>query len=85
MTMSELYEHTFKRLADIKKMGYNVEYIWEHEFDAKMKKDKEYKKVIESLYPYSDPIDPREALSGGRCNAIKIAYDVEDNSNKEIK
>ena len=39
-----------------------------------MKKDKEYKKVIESLYPYCDPIDPREALSGGRCNAIKIAY-----------
>ena len=50
-----------------------------------MKQDKEYKKVIESLYPYHDPIDPREALSGGRCNAIKIAYDVKENSNKEIK
>ena len=85
MTMSEMYERTLKRLEDIKKMGYNVECIWEHKFDAKMKKDKEYKKVIKSLYPYCDPIDPREALSGGRCNAIKIAYDVEENSNKEIK
>ena len=37
-------------------MGYNVKYIWEHDFDAKMKKDKEYKKVIESLYPHCDPI-----------------------------
>ena len=85
MTMSELYERTFKRLSDIIKMGYNVEFMWEHDFDAKMKKDKEYKKVIESLYPHCDPIDPREALSGGRCNTIKIAYDVKENSNKEIK
>ena len=85
MIMSELYEGTFKSLSDIIKMGYNVEFMWEHDFDAKMKKDKEYKKVIESLYPYHDPIDPREALSGGRCNAIKIAYDVKENSNKEIK
>ena len=38
--MSELYERTFKRLGDIKKMGYNVEFILEHEFDAKMKKIK---------------------------------------------
>ena len=54
--MSELYERTFKRLSDIKKMGYNVEFIWEHEFDAKMKKDKEYKKVIENLYPFCVPL-----------------------------
>ena len=73
MTISELYERTFKRFGEIIKMGYNVEYIWEHEFGAKMKKDKEYKNVIESLYLYCNPIDPREALSGGRCNAIKIA------------
>ena len=66
-------------------MDYYVEFIWEHEFDAKMKKDKEYKKVIESLYPHCDPIDPRETLSGERCNAIKIAYNVKKNSNKEIK
>ena len=84
MTMSEMYERTFNCLAEIKKKGYNVEYIWEHEFDAKIKNDKEYKKVIESLHPY-DPIDPREAISGGRCNAINIAYDVTKNSNKEIK
>ena len=64
MTMSELHECTIKRLEDIRNMGYNVEVIWEHDFDDKMKKDKEYKKVIESLYPHCDPIDPREALSG---------------------
>ena len=63
MTMSEMYERTFNRIAEIKKKkGYNVEYIWEHEFDAKIKKDKEYKKCIESLHPYYDPIDPREAI-----------------------
>ena len=48
MTMSELYERTFKRLGEIIKMGYNVEFMWEHDFDAKMKKDKEYNKVIET-------------------------------------
>ena len=83
--MFELYECTFERLGEIRKMGNNVEYIWEHEFDAKMRKDKEYKKVIESLYPYCNPIDPREALSRRRCNAINIAYDVKKNSNEEIK
>ena len=71
--MSELYERTFKRLAEIEKMGYNVEYIWEHGFEAKMRKDKEYKKVIENRYPYCDSIDSMEALSGGRCNAIKMS------------
>ena len=50
-----------------------------------MRKDKEYKKGYRSLYPYCDPIDPRETLYGGRCNAIKIACDVKENSNKEIK
>ena len=84
-SMSELHECTIKRSEDIRKMGYNVDFIWEHDFDDKMKKDKEYKKVIESLYPHCDPIDPREPLSGGRCNAIKIMYDVNENSNKEIK
>ena len=41
--------------------------------------------MIESLYPHCDPIDPREPLSGGRCNALKIMYDVKENSDKEIK
>ena len=30
-SMSELHEHTLQRLEDIRKMGYNVEYIWEHD------------------------------------------------------
>ena len=38
--------------------------------------------ILGRLY---DPIDPREAISRGRCNAINIAFDVTKNSNKEIK
>jgi hypothetical protein len=59
--------------------------MWEHEFDLKMKNDKEYKEMIKQFYPYSDPIDPREGLYGGRCNSVKISHDVDETSDTEIK
>ena len=34
------------------KMGYNIKFIWEHDFDAKMKKDKRVQKSYrKSLSP----------------------------------
>ena len=84
-TMGDLYQKTMKRLEDLRQKGFNVEFIWEHEFDARVKNDKEYKSKIDKLFPYCDPIDPREALFGGRCNAVKIAHDIDESEDKEIK
>ena len=83
-TMQSLFEKTMNRIAYIKQKGYNVHVMWEHEFDAKLK-DKEYKKYIESIFPHCDPIDPREGLYGGRCNAIELSHDIDLKDEKEIK
>ena len=84
-TVHSLYEQTMKRLDYIKEKGYNVQVIWEHEFDAKLK-NKEYKKVIDTIFPYCDPIDPRDGLYDGRCNAIKLSQDIDPSDEKrEIK
>lgn len=37
-TMSELYTKTMKRESEIKKLGYNMVTIWEHDWDAICKK-----------------------------------------------
>ena len=43
------------------------------------------KSKIDKLFPYCDPIDPREALYGGRCNSVKITDDINESKDKEIK
>ena len=84
-TMQHLYNSTMNRLEEIKVKGFNVEIMWEHEFDAKIKNDKVFKSKIDKLFPYCDPIDPREALYGGRCNSVKITHDINESKDKEIK
>ena len=67
----------------LKKAGYNVVQMWEHDFDEKYRTDDEYRKTVESFWPHREPIKPREALFVGRTNAIKLYHEVKEN--EEIK
>ena len=84
-TMESVYKSTMVRLDHLKSLGYNVITMWEHDFDQKVKTDSEYKELVESLFPYSDPIEPRDALYGGRCNSVKLFHEVDESTNTEIK
>ena len=85
LSMNDLFVATMGRLDNFRELGYNVVTIWEHEYDERLKKDPEFKAMVEEFFPYSEPIEPRDALYGGRCNAVKLYHEVDETSNTEIK
>src|SRR3989442_1559255 len=76
--MYKLYDNT-KRIDDaIKKAGYNLVTIWEHEFDSNM----EMKNISLSEYDLVEPLSIRESFFGGRCEPIKLLHDFKTNNQK---
>lgn len=72
-----LYESSRARAEKIKRLGYNLFEIWEHEFDAMMSADIEIEKYISSLeYLKVAPLDPRDAFMGGRTGVCKLHHKV---------
>ena len=67
----------------MKKKSFKVVHIWEHDFDKRCKEDAVYKSLIDSLHPNREPLRPRDALYGGRTNAVKLYH--EDTGTEEIK
>ncbi|XP_062611929.1 uncharacterized protein LOC134273736 [Saccostrea cucullata] len=52
-------------------MGCTVCSIWEHDFDQQVQKDESLQHFVRDL-DIPDPLNPREALYGGRTNATKL-------------
>ena len=75
-TMKELYDHTMKRLHDLKESGkYIIHTIWECEFDQE-----KYPEVD----PYLKPIDKRDAFYGGRTETIQLYNNLSDLKGKYV-
>ena len=70
-TMMELNTLTVERLNYIKLKGYNVTTIWEQEFML----NEDMQNFAEQCEAPS-PLAPREALFGGRVNALKLKHSV---------
>ena len=75
-SMDYLYKETFKKIEKLKKKNFKVVHIWEHDFDKRCKEDAVYKSLIDSLHPNREPLRPRDALYGGRTNAVKLYHEV---------
>ena len=84
-TMEELYNSTLIRVKELREQGITVVQMWECDFDQKCKTDPEYRDLVDQFYPYQDPIEPRDALFGGRTNAIRLYHEVDENTDQEIK
>ncbi|XP_053390166.1 uncharacterized protein LOC128553084 [Mercenaria mercenaria] len=84
-TMNTLYLETFSRLENLQNQGYRIKYIWECTFDQTCKENPEYKSLIDRFYPHMEPIKPRDALFGGRTNAVTLYHEVDESTNQEIK
>ena len=82
-SMQQAYHDTYKRLESLKEQGYPVVVMWECEFDQRCQKDPAYKTRVERFYHGQEPIQPREALFGGRTNAIRLYHEVDND--QEIK
>lgn len=72
-----LYETLLLRCQKIKRLGFKLVTIWEHEFDELLKSNVEIQQFINSLgYLKNEPLDPREAFFGGRTGVCKLYHKV---------
>lgn len=74
-TIHELYEMTKKRERELKDLGYNVVFIWEHQFKYQLEINAALKRFVSTL-DIQDRLDPRASFFGGRTKAIKLHYKV---------
>ena len=73
-TMSHLYQETQAVTKNIRKLGFKVIEIWEHDWNHK-RKQKDVKECIEEVDTDSvKPLDPRDGFFGGRTDARKMHY-----------
>jgi hypothetical protein len=75
--MEVLYVRTAKREQELRSKGYKVTSIWEHEFHQLLKSDVAAKTFTEGL-EVVDRLKPRDAFFGGRTNACRLHYAVEE-------
>ena len=70
-TYQSLYERTLMRELKLKGQGYQVVSLWEHDFDRQFQKDAASQDFVRDLEVQA-PLNPREALYGGRTNATRF-------------
>jgi hypothetical protein len=74
-TMGAVYDNTMERVAALKNEGYNVVTVWECEFENTLKTDEVVRGLVDS-FDIRPPLNPRDALFGGRTNAIKLYHEA---------
>ena len=70
--MEDLRETTRLRTQALREAGHEVVEVWEHEWDEAVKSHSEW--TFPSSLEHRDPLIPRQALMGGRTNAVKLYY-----------
>jgi hypothetical protein len=72
--MYSLYQKHCKRLDYIKSKlpDCNIIQKWECEFEDDKKNDNNLQQFLKNICNISDSINPRNALYGGRTNALKL-------------
>ena len=68
-----LYEQTQRREYELREQGYQVVSLWEHEFGQQLQEESELQNFIKDL-EFQDPLNPQEALYGGRTKATRGAW-----------
>ena len=74
--MDDVYRCTQKKLNKLKCEGYHVIEVWECQW-AKMKQDNEEIHALMDKLDIVEPLNLRDALCGGRTNAIKLYHQTE--------
>ena len=70
---SQKFYHTQRRTTVLRSGGYRVVEMWEHTWDAL-----DPPPTIPDWISYSDPLEPRDGLFGGRTNALQLYYEAQD-------
>src|SRR6476661_6859128 len=78
MYVYKLFEKTKRIDEAIREAGYNLETIWEHDFDG----NKEMKHTILNFKDMVEPPKIRDSFFGGRCEPIKLLHNFKDKNQK---
>ena len=79
-TMGTVFYNHNKRINEIKNSmpTAKIVQLWEHEYDQMAKNDEEFKSFLQS-YPIKERLKPRDALFGGRTEAIQLYFESQLN------
>lgn len=72
--MADLCQKTKERSEALRKKGYNLVEIWEHDFE-RMKRDNTLLQAFLENHDVCDRLDPRDSFFGGRTNAVNLMYE----------
>jgi len=78
-SMFDVYQDWIEKYNWLKNAGYNVLYMWEHDFIEKKKTDKNFRKFADELelFNFEDvEMNKRDSFFGGRTNASKLYYEA---------
>lgn len=87
-TMDDSYLASMSRLTELENnTGANIVLQWEHQYDRQLKDNADFKTFVQTdQRDIQDPLNPREALYGGRTNATRLFCDIADTkSYQEIR
>ena len=71
-SMHELHQLTMKRADFLERQGYHVTEVWECDIRRQLAVDKDMKHYFDH-YEVADPLEPRDALYGGRRTFLTIS------------
>ena len=75
-SMHELHQLTMERADFLKRQGYHVIEVWECDIRRQLTVDEGMKYYFDH-YAVADPLEPRDALYGGRTNASKLYHECQ--------
>ena len=73
LTMEEIHLRTMKTTATLQQHGFQVIEMWECDFKTEIADNPQLKEFYECYEAY-ERLQPRDAFTGGRCNAITLYY-----------
>ena len=76
-TMEELWRATLAKEAALRNCGYNLEVIWECDWDILCEHDPAVKQFVAD-FSLVEPLQPRHAFFGGRTGAVSLHAKAED-------
>ena len=83
-TFNEIHRETMDRCQSLREMGFIVISVWEHEFTSSLKNDADVRERVQRLPKYSDPLDPRDSLYGGRTETFVLGFERSDHVPVEL-
>ena len=82
-TLAERYERTVARLELITNAGYTVKVMWECEFQDSLIVEMKPQLLSHPIVIHN-PLHTRDALYGGRTEAMSFHYKIEEKRNNSV-